>query len=200
MRTALIAGVDEVGRGSLAGPVFAAAVILHPAHPIAGLADSKQLSAIQREKVFARIHACALAWAIGAASVTEIDRYNILQASLLAMRRAIYQLSLIPTQILIDGRYAPAHLPCTATTIIKGDCLEPAISAASIVAKVLRDQLMRHFGQQHPHYGFGQHKGYPTKQHLAALWQHGACCLHRCSFAPVAATLSSQSMSVSNHQ
>jgi ribonuclease HII len=181
----LIAGVDEAGRGPLAGPVVAAAVILDPEKPIAGLADSKKLTEKQRENLFVLIQERALAWAIARADVEEIDELNILQASLLAMKRAVEALHLAPTLALVDGNCAP-KLICPVTTIIKGDQTEPAISAASILAKVTRDREMVMLDQQFPQYGFAKHKGYPTKDHMAALEQHGITVIHRLSYAPVA--------------
>ena len=184
----LLAGVDEAGRGPLAGPVVAAAVILDARQPIRGLADSKALSARQREKLFDEIRAKALACCIAEASVAEIDRLNILQATLLAMHRAVLGLRLLPQRVLVDGnRLPPLAMPALA--IVKGDALVPAISAASILAKVHRDQLCQALHAAHPEYGFAQHKGYPTADHLAALRQHGACAVHRRSYAPVRAVL-----------
>ena len=185
----LIAGVDEVGRGPLAGPVVAAAVILDPAHPIAGLADSKTLSPIRREQLATEIRAKALAWALGRAEVAEIDRLNILQASLLAMQRAIAALSIVPEQALVDGNRCPP-LACPCRAIVKGDATVPAISAASILAKVARDAEMGELHERYPRYGFAQHKGYPTAAHRDALRRFGPCPEHRRSFAPVAAALS----------
>jgi ribonuclease HII len=181
----LIAGVDEAGRGPLAGAVVAAAVILNPEKPIAGLADSKKLTEKQREKLFILIQERALAWAIGRAEVEEIDSLNILQASLLAMKRAVEALHIAPTLALVDGNCAPKLL-CPVTTIIQGDQTEPAISAASILAKVTRDREMVLLDQQYPQYGFAKHKGYPTKAHIAALELHGITSFHRLSYAPVA--------------
>lgn len=181
----MIAGVDEAGRGPLAGPVIAAAVILNPAQPITGLADSKQLSAKNRDILFATICQRALAWSVGSASVAEIDEINILQASLLAMQRAVADLKIAPRVVLVDGNRCP-RLPCQAQAIVRGDETEAAISAASIVAKVWRDRLMKELDKQYPFYGFSQHKGYPTRQHLDALALHGPCDVHRRSFAPVA--------------
>ncbi len=185
----LIAGVDEVGRGPLAGPVIAAAVILDPAHPITGLADSKQLSEIRREQLAVEIRAHALAWALGRADVTEIDRINILQASLLAMRRAVEDLSIIPHRVLVDGKHCPSGLVCPCQALIKGDATVPAISAASILAKVARDAELRELHNHYPDYGFARHKGYPTVAHRQALHRFGPCPEHRRSFAPVAAVL-----------
>jgi len=180
----LVAGVDEAGRGPLAGPVMAAAVILDDQNPIAGLADSKQLSALARERLYDEIRAKALCFAIAQASVDEVDQLNILQATLLAMRRAVLDLRLPPKLVLVDGNRLPV-LPMRCETIVKGDSLIAAISAASILAKVTRDRWCDEVEKSYPVYGFAQHKGYGTAQHLAALQQHGACPLHRKSFAPV---------------
>ena|SRR3990167_8018886 len=181
----LIAGVDEAGRGPLAGPVIAAAVILDPKRPIEGLADSKALSAKKREALFELIRERSVAFAVARASATEIDEINILQASLLAMQRAVLKLKRKPELVLIDGNRAPS-LPYTTKTLVRGDEFEPAISAASIVAKVLRDRLMLMLDKRYPEYGFRQHKGYPTVQHIEALRCHGPSRIHRLSFAPVA--------------
>lgn len=181
----LIAGVDEAGRGPLAGPVVAAAVILDPRRPIQGLNDSKKLTEKQRERLFHEIRQHALAWSVARARVTEIDAINILQATFLAMRRSVERLSIKPIQVLVDGNLCPPF-PCTAKAIIKGDESEPAISAASIVAKVLRDRLMVMLDKKYPDYGFAQHKGYGTAMHIKALRQHGVSRVHRRSFAPVA--------------
>lgn len=183
----LIAGVDEAGRGPLAGPVIAAAVILNPKRPIVGLADSKILTEKQREKLFQDIRQSALAWAAGRAQVSEIDSINILQATFLAMQRAVKRLPIAPKLVLVDGNICP-KFSCEANAIVKGDESEPAISAASIVAKVLRDRIMRMLDKKYPNYGFAQHKGYATALHLQALQQHGPCRIHRRSFAPVAET------------
>jgi ribonuclease HII len=180
----LTAGVDEAGRGPLAGPVLAGAVILHPQRMIAGLADSKQLSATRREYLYERICAEALAWAVGRAEVEEIDRLNILQASLLAMQRAVRALDPAPHVALIDGNQCP-QLPCTTRAIVGGDHLIAAISAASILAKVTRDREMQALDHQFPGYGFAVHKGYPTSAHQRALQTLGASPIHRRSFAPV---------------
>lgn len=180
----LIAGVDEVGRGPLAGPVVAAAVILDPRYPIAGLADSKKLSEKRREQLFDEIQRKALAWAIGRAEVEEIDTINILQASLLAMQRAVAALDPAPDHALIDGNRCPV-LPCTAQAIIKGDAKVAAISAASILAKVARDREMTAMDAIYPGYGLAQHKGYPAPTHLQALAELGVTPLHRRSFKPV---------------
>jgi ribonuclease HII len=179
-----VAGVDEAGRGPLAGPVTAAAVILDPRRPIAGLADSKRLAAAVRERLAERIRREALAWALGSATVEEIDRFNILQASLLAMQRAVAGLGLAPALVQVDGAHAP-RLPCAVEPVIGGDRTIAAISAASILAKVARDAEMCALDARYPHYGFARHKGYPTPQHLAALARHGASPVHRRSFAPV---------------
>lgn len=186
--TLLIAGVDEVGRGPLAGPVIAAAVILDPARPIAGLADSKKLSPARRERLALDIRANALAWALGRAEVAEIDRLNIFQASLLAMRRAIEALPMTPDRVLVDGKHCPP-LACPCTAIVKGDATVPAISAASILAKVTRDAELRELHDRYPRYDFARHKGYPTAVHREALRRYGPCPEHRRSFAPVAAAL-----------
>jgi ribonuclease HII len=180
----LIAGVDEAGRGPLAGPVVAAAVILDELQPIKGLADSKKLTALKRERLFDEIRAKALCCSIAEASVEEIDRLNILQATLLAMQRAVAGLRLKPSKVLVDGNRLP-KLDMLAEAIVKGDALIPAISAASILAKVHRDRWCAELHQQHPQYGFDAHKGYGTAQHLAALREHGACPEHRKTFAPV---------------
>lgn len=180
----LVAGVDEVGRGPLAGPVVAAAVILDPARPIVGLADSKKLSEVRREALAPIIREQALAWALGRAEVEEIDAINILQASLLAMRRAVLALSTIPEFALIDGNRCP-ELPCPAEAVVKGDSRVAAISAASIIAKVARDHEMVALDAQYPGYGLAGHKGYPSPAHLAALQQLGVTPIHRRSFAPV---------------
>lgn len=185
----LVAGVDEVGRGPLAGAVVAAAVILDPERPIEGLTDSKKLSEKKRLYYADLIREQALCWAIGRAEAEEIDQINILQASLLAMQRAVLQLSPKPMHALIDGNRCPS-LPCTAEAIVKGDLTIPAISAASIIAKVYRDDEMLVLDEQYPQYGFARHKGYPTKDHIAALQRHGAIPQHRRSFGPVRALLS----------
>lgn len=180
----LIAGVDEAGRGPLAGPVVAAAVILDDRAPIKGLNDSKQLSAGMRERLFDEIRAKALCCCVAQASVEEIDTLNILQATMLAMWRAVEGLRLRPHKVLVDGNRLP-RLTMPAQAIIRGDALVKAISAASIMAKVHRDRLCVELHAQHPQYGFDGHKGYPTPGHLAALREHGACPQHRRSFAPV---------------
>lgn len=183
-KSGLIAGVDEVGRGPLVGAVVAAAVILDANKPISGLADSKKLSEKQRLVAYAEIIDKALAWGLGRAEVEEIDRLNILHASMLAMQRAVAALNVVPEQVLIDGNRCPV-LPMPARAIVKGDSLVAAISAASIVAKVSRDREMVALDKLWPEYGFAQHKGYPTALHLQKLAQHGVTPLHRRSFAPV---------------
>ena len=180
----LVAGVDEAGRGPLAGPVVAAAVILDDRHPIYGLADSKKLSAKRREALFDEIRAKALCCSIAQASVEEIDTLNILQATLLAMRRAVLGLRLPPKLVLVDGNRLPV-LEIRSEAIVKGDEKVPAISAASILAKVTRDRWCNQYHTEFPQYGFDQHKGYGTAEHLAALRQHGACPQHRKTFRPV---------------
>lgn len=180
----LIAGVDEVGRGPLAGPVVAAAVILDPARPIDGLADSKAISEQRRNDLAVLIRERAIAWAVGRAEIEEIDTINILQASLLAMRRAVLALQPQPEFALIDGNRCPS-LPCPAEAIIKGDATVAIIGAASILAKVSRDQEMVELDQEYPGYGFARHKGYPTRTHLAALAKLGISPIHRRSFGPV---------------
>lgn len=187
-KTILMCGVDEAGRGPLAGPVFAAAVILDPARPIEGLRDSKKLSEIQRLALADRIKACALAWCIAESSVEEIDSLNILQASMLAMRRAVEGLKVQPELALIDGNRCPV-MPVRSEAIVKGDDKVPAISAASILAKTARDALLVSLHQAYPHYGFDQHKGYPTALHLDRLRQHGVSPVHRRTYAPVRALL-----------
>ena len=183
-----MAGVDEAGRGPLAGPVVAAAVILDVLNPIEGLADSKTLTAPRREKLYDEIHARALCCSIALATAEEIDRLNILQASLLAMKRAVEGLRLTPHKVLVDGNRLPT-LVILAEAIVRGDALVPAISAASILAKVYRDRWCAEFHLEYPQYGFAGHKGYGTPEHLAALQAHGACPQHRRSFAPVAGVL-----------
>lgn len=184
----LVAGVDEAGRGPLAGPVVAAAVILDDLNPIAGLADSKKLTALRREKLYDEIRAKALCCSIAEASVEEIDTLNILQATMLAMRRAVEGLRLKPAKVLVDGNRLPV-LDVLAEAIVKGDAKVPAISAASILAKVHRDRWCAEVDRAFPQYGFAGHKGYGTAEHMAALRQHGACPQHRRSFAPVAEVL-----------
>ena len=187
-RPGLLAGVDEAGRGPLAGPVVAAAVILDELAPIKGLRDSKVLTPRARERLFDEIRARALCSSIAQASVEEIDTLNILQATLLAMQRAVDGLRLRPHKVLVDGNRLPV-LTMAAQAIVKGDAKVRAISAASILAKVYRDRLCQELHAQHPEYGFGGHKGYPTAAHLAALRAHGPCAQHRRSFAPVRALL-----------
>ncbi len=184
--TLWVCGVDEAGRGPLAGSVVAAAVILDPARPIAGLADSKKLSARVRERLAVEIREKAIAWCVAEASAAEIDQINILQATFLAMRRAVEGLSVTAAHALIDGNRVPPGLRCTAEAIVKGDAKEAAISAASILAKTVRDAQMVALDAQYPVYGFAKHMGYPTPDHLAALRQHGPIAVHRRSFAPVA--------------
>lgn len=183
-----VCGVDEAGRGPLAGAVVAGAVVLDPDNPIEGLKDSKKLSAARREFLFEQIQLKAKAWGIGEASPTEIDQVNILQATMLAMRRAIEDLTTRlgawPDKALIDGNRCP-ELPIAAEAIVKGDAKEPAISAASILAKVTRDRQMMALHELHPQYGFDHHMGYPTEAHFAALQKFGACEEHRRSFSPV---------------
>lgn len=179
-----ICGVDEAGRGPLAGPVYAAAVILDESHPIVGLADSKKLSEKRRDALALEIKQHATAWAIAEASVEEIDEFNILRASLLAMQRAVQALAVQPQEVWVDGLYCPdTGLPSRA--IVKGDSKVAAISAASILAKTARDEMMLQLHLQHPQYGFAIHKGYPTVAHLAALRAHGVSSVHRRSFRPV---------------
>lgn len=184
----LMAGVDEAGRGPLMGPVVAAAVILDDLNPIRGLADSKKLTALRREKLYDEIRAKALCCSIAWASVEEIDSINILQATMLAMRRAVEGLRLKPNKVLVDGNRLPT-LTILSEAIVGGDAVVPSISAASILAKVYRDRWCEDFHLQYPHYGFDAHKGYGTAVHLAALREHGACPQHRRSFAPVAEVL-----------
>lgn len=184
----LIAGVDEVGRGPLAGPVVTAAVILDPDNPIDGLTDSKKLTEKRRKLLEPLIKEKALAWALGRAEPAEIDELNILQASLLAMKRAVESLSMRPGHVLVDGIHAPC-IDCPVTTIIKGDQSEQAIAAASILAKVARDREMIALEALYPGYGFAKHKGYPTKQHQQALIEFGPTDIHRRSFSPVQLSL-----------
>lgn len=189
----LVAGVDEVGRGPLAGPVVTAAVILDPEYPIEGLMDSKKLSEARREKLAVLIKERSLAWSIGRAEVEEIDEINILQATMLAMQRAVAGLSPAPEHVLIDGNRCP-QLTCTAEAIIKGDGLVPAISAASIIAKVSRDNEMVKLDAQYPGYGLAGHKGYPTKSHRDALIELGVTPIHRRSFGPVRRAIENQAI------
>ena len=189
-----VCGVDEAGRGPLVGAVVAGAVVLDPNNPIDGLKDSKKLTAARREYLYEQIMEKAKAWGVGEASPLEIDQINILQATMLAMRRAIEDLTTRlgawPDKALIDGNRCP-ELPIAAEAIVKGDAKEPAISAASIVAKVTRDRQMMSLHERHPEYGFAQHMGYPTEAHFAALKQYGACDQHRRSFSPVRRVLES---------
>ncbi len=185
----LVAGVDEAGRGPLAGPVFAAAVILDDLRPIRGLTDSKAISPRKRERLADEIRAHALCCSVASASVEEIDRLNVLQASLLAMRRAVEGLRLVPHRVVVDGNRTPL-LAMSVAAIVKGDAKVAAISAASILAKVERDRLCDALHRQYPDYGFASHKGYPTPEHLSALSRHGPCAAHRRSFAPVRLALS----------
>lgn len=180
-----VTGVDEAGRGPLAGPVAVAAVILDPRRRLRGLDDSKKLTRAQREAIYPRIVERALAWHVEMVPVEEIDRLNILHATLEGMRRCILALGPQVELVRIDGNAVPRALPCLAEAVVGGDALEPAIMAASILAKVARDRLMCALHEQHPHYGFDVHKGYPTPAHLAALAAHGPCPHHRRSFAPV---------------
>ena len=180
----LICGVDEAGRGPLAGAVFAAAVILDPARPIAGLADSKKLSEKKRDALAIEIKEHAFAWAIASSSVEEIDEINILQASLLAMKRAVESLGVVPTEVLIDGLHCPS-LPMAMRAIVQGDSKEATISAASILAKTARDADLYELDELYPEYGFAKHKGYPTPLHIQMLEQHGVLSIHRKSYAPV---------------
>lgn len=189
-----VCGVDEAGRGPLVGAVVAGAVVLDPNNPIHGLKDSKKLTAAKRDVLYEQILANAKAWGVGEASPSEIDQINILQATMLAMRRAIEDLSMRlgawPEKALIDGNRCP-ELPIAAEAIVKGDAKEPAISAASIIAKVTRDRQMLRLHELHPEYGFAQHMGYPTEAHFAALKRYGACSEHRRTFSPVRKVLDS---------
>lgn len=188
-RSGLTAGVDEAGRGPLAGPVVAAAVILDPARSIAGLADSKALTAARRESLAVEIRACSIAWGLGWADAGEIDAVNILQATFLAMRRALAALESAPAHVIVDGNRCPSldglGLDCTIEAVVGGDARVASISAASILAKVARDAHMRELDARYPGYGFAGHKGYPTAAHVAALRQLGPSPVHRRSFAPV---------------
>jgi len=190
VRVELVCGVDEAGRGPLAGPVFAASVILDASRPIAGLADSKTLSAGQRERLAGVIRSRAFAWSIASASVEEVDSLNILWATMLAMKRAIEQLDLEPTEVLVDGNRCP-DVQFPAKAIVRGDAVVPQISAASILAKVARDAHMLQLHQVYPDYGFDRHKGYPTRDHIRALREYGASPVHRRSFSPVRALFES---------
>jgi ribonuclease HII len=180
-----VAGVDEAGRGPLAGPVVIAAVILDPAKPIVGLADSKMLCESERERLAGLIRARALAFSVVAVDVDEIDRYNIFHATMIGIQRALAALALAPAYALVDGNQLPKPMPCPARAVVDGDAKEPAISAASIIAKTTRDGLMRELDGVHPGYGFAQHKGYSTPEHFEALGRLGPCPIHRRSFAPV---------------
>lgn len=182
--TLLVAGIDEAGRGPLAGPVVAAAVILDPRRPIKGVRDSKLLTPQRREELAAQIRARAIAWSTGSADVAEIDALNILRATMLAMQRAVAALPIAPDEALVDGNRCPS-LACRTRAIVKGDRDVAAISAASILAKTTRDALLIELDRVYPAYGFAQHKGYGTPEHLAALERHGPCPLHRRTFAPV---------------
>lgn len=183
--TILVAGVDEAGRGPLAGPVYAAAVVLHPKRPIETLADSKKLSAKRRDELAEKIRKQALAWSIAFASTREIDELNILQATFLAMRRACDNLCVAAGEIIIDGRMVPPGLNAPARAVVKADDSFPEVAAASILAKTARDQWCIELDQRYPEYGFAQHKGYGTALHLERLQMHGPCPEHRRSFAPV---------------
>lgn len=184
-----IAGVDEAGRGPLAGPLVVAAVVLDPRRPIAGIDDSKRLSAGRREALFEAIIACAADWRVEVIEPEEIDRLNILQATLAGMRLSLRGLRAVPSLALVDGNRLPPNLPCAARALVGGDGLEPAIGAASILAKVSRDRLLLALDERYPDYGFAIHKGYPTPAHLAALERLGPCPAHRRSFAPVRARM-----------
>ena len=184
-KSILIAGVDEAGRGPLAGPLAVAAVILDPARPIGGLNDSKKLSPAKREALYPQIVERALAYCIVLVEPDEIDQLNIFQATMTGMSRAVAGLAPAAVEALVDGNKLPRDLPCHGRAIVGGDALEPAISAASILAKVARDRLMVAMDATHPGYGFAVHKGYPTPAHLASLQRLGPCPQHRCSFAPV---------------
>lgn len=196
IRPLRIAGVDEAGRGPLAGPVSVAAVILDPRHPIEGLNDSKKLSEARREALYPLIVERALAWRIEFVECGEIDRLNILQATLTGMRRALEGLSPSADAARIDGNRLPQGLPCPAEALVGGDAIEPAIMAASILAKVARDRRMLELHALHPQYGFDRHKGYPSPAHLAALAAHGPCPEHRRSYAPVREALTARSIAV----
>lgn len=189
MRLERVAGVDEAGRGPLAGPVAVAAVILHPDRPIEGLGDSKALSPLRRERLAPLIRAHALAWHVEWVWPEEIDRLNILHATMAGMSRALRALDPAPVRALLDGNRLPRDLPCPCEALVKGDAREPSIMAASILAKVARDQYMRELDQRWPGYGFALHKGYPTPEHVEALRRLGPCEQHRRSFAPVRALL-----------
>lgn len=185
----LVAGVDEAGRGPLAGPLVVAAVILDPSRPIDGIGDSKALSEAKRDALFPLIVLHSLVYCIVVIEPEEIDRLNIFQATMQGMRRALLGLPLAPGLALIDGNKLPSNLPCEARAIVGGDASEPAIGAASILAKVTRDRIMLDLDRVHPHYGFARHKGYPTPEHLQSLQQLGPCAQHRRSYAPVHAAM-----------
>ncbi len=187
----MIAGIDEVGRGCVCGPVIAAVVILHPENAIAGLTDSKKLSEKKRLLLAHQIKQQALDWALGRAEASEIDRINILQASLLAMQRAFHQLTVKPDKVLVDGKFCP-QVQCPSEAIIQGDLKVAEISAASIMAKVARDEEMKFLHRLYPEYQLNTHKGYPTRQHLSALQQFGVTAFHRTTFAPIKKLLHSQ--------
>jgi ribonuclease HII len=191
-RRGRVAGVDEAGRGPLAGPVVVAAVILDPRRPIDGLADSKVLAEERRETLAPLIRERALAWSVVVVDLVEIERLNILGATLHGMAQALRSLALLPTLALVDGNRLPRDLPCRARAIVDGDALEPAISAASILAKTHRDRLMRELDSVHPGYGFARHKGYSTPEHLEALGRLGPCAIHRRAFEPVRRLLEPQ--------
>jgi ribonuclease HII len=182
-----LAGVDEAGRGPLAGPVVVAAVILDPSRPIVGLADSKVLCENERERLAALIRRAALAFSVVAVDVEEIDRFNIFRATMLGMQRALAALALPPAYALVDGNQLPRPMPCAARAVVDGDAKEPSISAASILAKTVRDRIMCELDGVHPGYGFARHKGYSTPEHFEALERLGPCAIHRRSFAPVMA-------------
>ena len=190
----LICGVDEAGRGPWAGPVTAAAVILHPDRPISGLTDSKKISEKKRFALEPEIKDKVAFWCVAHAEPDEIDQLNIREATFLAMQRAIAGLGIVPAHILVDGNALPAHLPAPAEAIIKGDLKEPAISAASILAKTERDRLMEAYCETYPGYGFSGHKGYGTAAHADALRTHGPCPIHRNSFAPVRRAMLSETL------
>ena len=183
-KASIICGVDEAGRGPLAGPVYAAAVVLDSSRSIGGIADSKSLTAARRERVAFEIRSGAHSWAVARATVEEIDQLNILRATLLAMQRAVAALTIVPDKVMIDGLHCP-ELPYPVYAVVRGDVTVQAISAASILAKTARDAEMLLLHEQYPHYGFDRHKGYPTVAHLEALRRHGASAVHRRSFAPV---------------
>lgn len=191
----IVAGVDEAGRGPLAGPVVAAAVVLSAAYSIDGLADSKTLSALRREALAAQVRAHATGWALGMASVEEIDRLNILQATLLAMQRAVQGLAMTPDLVLVDGNRAP-RLSCPVRTVVRGDALIKSISAASILAKVARDAILQRLDGEYPGYGFAIHKGYPTAAHQRALETLGPSPVHRRSFGPVRRLLDNEKYNI----